>query len=80
MWVDLPLSIKKQLELRRLCPTASVHAANHAVLSVSPLYAQCDGSDLGTEHPLVHATASTAAAAPFRLMVRVNRMLGGINF
>jgi ATP-dependent helicase YprA (DUF1998 family) len=72
MWVDLPLSIKKQLEVRQLCPIASVHAANHAVLSVAPLHAQCDSSDLGTEHPLVPATASTVSTAPFRLMVRAS--------
>jgi ATP-dependent helicase YprA (DUF1998 family) len=63
--IDLPLQIKRQLEQRGFCTTACIHAANHAILAMSPLYAQCDITDIDTEH----TTVTPALTTPSRLMV-----------
>lgn len=65
-WVDLPVQVKRTLEAERLCPISSIHAANHALLAVSPLFAQCDAADLDTEHSIAHS----ALEQTFRIMVR----------
>lgn len=67
-WVDLPLHVKRCLEREGLCPFSSMHAANHALLAVAPLFAQCDASDVATEHSIDRS----ALTQPFRLMVSVN--------
>jgi hypothetical protein len=59
------LQIKRQLEQRGFCTTACIHAANHAILAMSPLYAQCDITDIDTEH----TTVTPALTTPSRLMV-----------
>ena len=64
-WIDLPLHVKRALEAEGLCPFSSMHAANHALLAVAPLYAQCDATDIATEH----AINRSALLQPFRLMV-----------
>ena len=32
------------------CYLAGIHAANHALLAVTPLFLKCDPGDIGTEH------------------------------
>ena len=66
-WVDLPLHIKRAVETQGLCPLASIHAASHAIAAVAPWFAQCDTTDLDTEH----ASIDSALVQPFRIMVRI---------
>jgi len=44
-----------------------MHAANHALLAVAPLHAQCDATDLASEHSIDRS----ALTQPFRIMVRM---------
>lgn len=67
-WIDLPLRIKVQLEAAGLNAIACIHAANHAILAMTPLYAQCDITDVDTEHSI----ADSAISKPFRIMVSLD--------
>eukprot|EP01038_Epipyxis_sp_PR26KG_P004707 gene4707-6608_t len=49
-WIDLPVAIKNDLEMLGFQPVECIHAANHAILALAPVYCQCDLSDIETEH------------------------------
>lgn len=40
MWIDLPLSAKKEMDTARHDITASIHAVNHVLVSVCSMFAE----------------------------------------
>jgi ATP-dependent helicase YprA (DUF1998 family) len=70
VWVDLPVRWKHWLEHEeKVCPIASMHAANHVLLHFGALVGNsgCNVSDLGTEHEL--SAEVRPDTHPFRMMV-----------
>lgn len=65
VWFDLPMRIKAELEAEDICPVASMHAANHLLVSIGPLRGHCDACDLGTEHDV----SQEAHGHLFRMML-----------
>ena len=64
-WIDLPVAIKRKLELDGFGVSACMHTANHVLVSISNIYAQCDVNDIATEHD----TPSNTRSHPFRVML-----------
>jgi len=60
--------IKRSLEDNNHCPISCIHTVNHVVVSLSTFFAQCDLSDLGTEHIITN----TALDHPFRILVSIH--------
>lgn len=67
-WIDIPLLIKRALQSKGVSPLSAIHAANHAILAVGPMFAQCDSNDLDTEH-IVEVPAAAGEHTAFRIMV-----------
>jgi hypothetical protein len=40
LWIDLPLVAKKEMDAAGHDVTASIHAVNHVLVSISPLFAE----------------------------------------
>ena len=49
-WVDVPASAIEKMASLNLDARSGVHAANHALLIVAPLFVVSDPSDISTEH------------------------------
>ncbi|THG06423.1 hypothetical protein TEA_000713 [Camellia sinensis var. sinensis] len=49
VWIRVPQSIKAAVEIKNLSFRAGLHAADHALLNVIPLYIICNSSDLASE-------------------------------
>ena len=49
-WVDVPSSAIEKMAALNLDARSGVHAANHALLIVAPLFVVSDPSDIATEH------------------------------
>ena len=45
VWIDLPLAAKKAMDASGFDVMASIHAVNHLLVSVSPLFAEVIHSD-----------------------------------
>jgi hypothetical protein len=52
VWFDVPLHIKTGLVSEGYDIGACIHSLNHAAVLFSPLLANCDPSDIATEHDL----------------------------
>ncbi|KDE02194.1 hypothetical protein MVLG_07236, partial [Microbotryum lychnidis-dioicae p1A1 Lamole] len=48
-WIDVPASALEILLLKNLHPAASIHAAEHALMSLTPIVAMCTEGDVRTE-------------------------------
>lgn len=48
-WIDVPRSALEILLLKNLHPAASIHAAEHALMSLTPIVAMCLEGDIRTE-------------------------------
>ncbi len=64
VWLDVPLHMKHELDARGLDCLAGMHAANHAIVGVLPMFVKCERSDLGCECP----SALQQRAKPMRCM------------
>lgn len=69
LWVDLPASLRRELSDAGLCPLEAVHACNHILASVCPLFSQCDPSDLSTEHLVATSASTEEQRFRFRVLV-----------
>ncbi|SGZ30200.1 BQ5605_C110g13215 [Microbotryum silenes-dioicae] len=49
LWIDVPASALEILLLKNLHPAASIHAAEHALMSLTPIVAMCTEGDVRTE-------------------------------
>lgn len=49
LWLDVPASALEILLLKNLHPAASIHAAEHALMSLTPMIAMCTEGDVRTE-------------------------------
>jgi len=49
-WVDVPLCAIEKMASLQLDARSGVHAANHALLILAPLFVVCDPADIATEH------------------------------
>ena len=47
-WVDIPSHVRATLEAKGRDFTAAVHAVNHALMAVVPLFIMSDPQDVGT--------------------------------
>ncbi|OVA04884.1 Helicase [Macleaya cordata] len=56
VWIRVPQSIKKAVEIQGFSFRAGLHAASHALLNVVPLFIQCNSSDMATECANPHDT------------------------
>jgi len=64
-WLDIPLQVKHQLDERGLDLLAGMHAANHAIVAVLPMFVKSERTDLGCECP----NAQQQRAKPMRLLI-----------
>ena len=55
-WIDFPERISFQLRKKGHVVAACTHAANHAILLIAQLIAQCDTTDVGCPHISSHAS------------------------
>jgi DEAD/DEAH box helicase domain-containing protein len=65
IWVDLPVSLKLNIEKAGHSLHESIHACNHVLVSISPMLGQCDPRDIGTEH----IVSGGAREHPLRIML-----------
>ncbi|KAH7665147.1 DNA helicase protein [Dioscorea alata] len=56
VWIRVPPSIRKAVDIQKLSFRAGQHAASHALLNVVPLYLMCNASDLRSECANPHET------------------------
>lgn len=49
LWLDVPASALEILLLKNLHPAASIHAAEHALMNLTPMIAMCTEGDVRTE-------------------------------
>jgi ATP-dependent helicase YprA (DUF1998 family) len=49
-FIDLDVDIQREVEAAGACYVGGIHAVNHALLSVTPLFLLCDPGDIDTEH------------------------------
>ncbi|KAM0786192.1 hypothetical protein ACM66B_006997 [Microbotryomycetes sp. NB124-2] len=71
-WIDVPASALEILILKNLHPAASIHAAEHALMSLTPIVALCAEGDVRTEckQPEKEFAASkTSRKRPARLIL-----------
>ncbi|KAK4051490.1 ATP-dependent 3'-5' DNA helicase [Microbotryomycetes sp. JL221] len=71
-WIDVPASALEILILKNLHPAASIHAAEHALMSLTPIVAMCAEGDVRTEckQPEKEFAASkTSRKRPARLIL-----------
>jgi DEAD/DEAH box helicase domain-containing protein len=47
VWIELPFSAIKAVKDKKLDFDGSIHAAEHALIALSPLFAMCDRNDIG---------------------------------
>jgi DEAD/DEAH box helicase domain-containing protein len=50
MWIQIAPSVRRRVEAANREFIAAVHAAEHALTCVLPLFIACDRADTGTEH------------------------------
>ena len=50
IWIDLPVSTKRELTSAGFDPADALHAANHALVTFAPLLLYTDKDDVATEH------------------------------
>jgi len=48
-WIDIPKSALEILLLKNFHPAGSIHAAEHALMSLTPIVAMCAEGDVRTE-------------------------------
>jgi ATP-dependent helicase YprA (DUF1998 family) len=69
LWIDLPPVLSEVLLSEGRCPVDSAHTANHALVVLAPLFAQCEAADVATEHPLADSRHGLDRQHPARLLV-----------
>lgn len=50
LWIDLPLVVKKNVEISGYNIFEAIHSVNHLLLAIAPMFSDCDVNDLGSEH------------------------------
>lgn len=49
LWIEVPRSALEILLLKNFHPAGSIHAAEHALMSLTPVFAMCAEGDVRTE-------------------------------
>lgn len=70
MWIDVPASGLELFKRKGLNPAEAIHAAEHAVLNLAPLFAMSSSGDVKTECKVAekeYASKPTTRKRPARL-------------
>lgn len=73
MWIDLPGPGLELLKRKGLNPAEAIHAAEHAVLNLAPLFAMSSSGDVKTECKVAekeYASKPTTRKRPARFVER----------
>jgi DEAD/DEAH box helicase domain-containing protein len=78
IWIDIPLKVRRALEERGFDIWASLHAANHVLVTVAAVESLCDAGDIDCEHfPSFSSSPSLQGSKSMRLLL-YDRRPGGL--
>ncbi|MDD5038958.1 MAG: DUF1998 domain-containing protein, partial [Dehalococcoidales bacterium] len=60
LWFDLPPETVARLDSQQLDFAGGLHAAEHAIIGILPLFALCDRNDIGGVSTILHADTGKA--------------------
>ncbi|KAG8875050.1 hypothetical protein FRB97_005471 [Tulasnella sp. 331] len=71
MWIDVPTAVLDLIKRKGMNPAEAIHAAEHAVLNLAPLFAMASAGDVKTECKIAekeYASKATTRKRPARLI------------